>query len=811
MAKVFILFIKLYQKYLSPLKRHPTCRFRPTCSSYAISALKNRGFIVGTFYSLWRVLRCNPFVKGGYDPPPEKSESGSMIMRKVLPVILLISVLFFALTASGQNNSDKTKKSEPGVEKPVAEKKVNSVKPGKTARDIAGKDKKIEKKGVKAAKPVSTADGTAIAPEAVAVKDGSTLKDGSALQAEAKKRTELEQAKTAQGDNDGKIDKGNDKSGQVLTKANRVHSVHTRFNAPASIPAEKDQRLIYENSLYKAEFTTYGGVFKSFILKYKSYREEVVPKKKLKKQQVGLVEQQIDMIKTWSPAFLPFVFEMKIQKQAESVEKHTFYYVANLGNRFQQIEDRIYQQKWKLIKREDSQQKSELTFELETDNPCTPEKLKAGENCFPARIKKKYTLYEGRYDLNLDLLVENISDEKINIDRLVFQVSSLHEGEAGRGFFNPVSTQKEAICYHEDGVSVQPFETIRHGKSDGGCMGGCSGGGCGGCACRRTPSSSSSFAQGARWAGIDTSYFLLAIIKNYPGDDGGCNFEAYPIRENKGFGLIISRLIAGGRKDIEPGKVFYLPYKIFSGPKDTDYLNSVNVTEKIPSSPNQLKEDRESTLSESVDFGILGIIGKPMIWLLKRVYVFFGNWGLSIIFLTILIKLLTLYWTTKSMRSMKKMAALKPKIDALQEKHGNDKAKLNEEMMALYKNEGVNPLGGCLPMFLQMPIYIAWYQALMASVELYRAPLFGWINDLTSTDPYYVLPVLMGIFMFLQQKMSPTTQENQQAKMMMYFMPIMFTTIMLFLPSGLTLYILTNTILGMVHQWYMNHTDDVAA
>ena len=132
---------------------------------------------------------------------------------------------------------------------------------------------------------------------------------------------------------------------------------------------------------------------------------------------------------------------------------------------------------------------------------------------------------------------------------------------------------------------------------------------------------------------------------------------------------------------------------------------------------------------------------------------------------------------------MKKMGELKPEMDKIKEKYDSDKQRLNQEMFALYKRHGVNPLGGCLPMFLQMPIYIALYNTLYASVNLYQQPLFGWVTDLTSPDPYYVLPVILGASMFLQQKLSPTTMDNQQAQMMMYIMPVMFTGFMLFLPS----------------------------
>lgn len=154
---------------------------------------------------------------------------------------------------------------------------------------------------------------------------------------------------------------------------------------------------------------------------------------------------------------------------------------------------------------------------------------------------------------------------------------------------------------------------------------------------------------------------------------------------------------------------------------------------------------------------------------------------------------------------MRKLQALKPKIDALRERYKDDKVRLNQAMMELYKREKVNPFGGCLPMLLQMPIWIALYRTIYSAVELYQAPLFLWIDDLSAPDPYYVTPLLLGVAMFLQQRMSPTTGDPTQAKMMQYLMPIIFTLFMLPLPSGLVFYIFVNTLLSIAHQLYLNH------
>jgi YidC/Oxa1 family membrane protein insertase len=157
---------------------------------------------------------------------------------------------------------------------------------------------------------------------------------------------------------------------------------------------------------------------------------------------------------------------------------------------------------------------------------------------------------------------------------------------------------------------------------------------------------------------------------------------------------------------------------------------------------------------------------------------------------------------------MQELQKIKPKIDELQKKYKDDREKLNEEMMKLYREYGVSPFGGCLPMVLQMPIWFALYRMLSNSVELYQAAFIpGWIDDLSSKDPYYILPVLLGVGTYLQQRITPSTMDSAQAKFMLYFMPIFLTFIMIALPSGLTLYIFVSSVLSILHQIYMNKTN----
>jgi len=212
-------------------------------------------------------------------------------------------------------------------------------------------------------------------------------------------------------------------------------------------------------------------------------------------------------------------------------------------------------------------------------------------------------------------------------------------------------------------------------------------------------------------------------------------------------------------------------------------------------------------LRDTVDFGWFSFISKPLLWLLRHIYGLVSNWGIAIILLTVLVKAATLYWTNKSMRSMKAMAALKPEMEALQKKYGDDRQKMQQAQMELFKRHGVNPLAGCLPMLLQMPIWMGLYRMLSHAGELHQAVFIpGWLDDLTLQDPYYILPVsLMGL-MFLQSKLQPATTDNAQQKMLTYGLPLMFGVMGLWFPAGLTVYITTNTLLGIAHTMYMKRS-----
>ncbi|RMH47617.1 MAG: membrane protein insertase YidC, partial [Gammaproteobacteria bacterium] len=206
-------------------------------------------------------------------------------------------------------------------------------------------------------------------------------------------------------------------------------------------------------------------------------------------------------------------------------------------------------------------------------------------------------------------------------------------------------------------------------------------------------------------------------------------------------------------------------------------------------------------LDLTVDYGVLWWIGQPLFWLMKAFYSLVGNWGVAIILVTIVVKLLLFPLSNAQYRSFAKMRKLQPKLQALKERYGDDRQKMSQAMMELYRKEKVNPLGGCLPLLLQMPVFFALYWVLLESVELRHAPFFAWIQDLSAQDPYYVLPLLMGVSMWVMQKMQPTAPNmDPMQQKIMQFMPVMMTVFFLFFPSGLVLYWLVNNTLSIIQQ-----------
>jgi YidC/Oxa1 family membrane protein insertase len=242
-------------------------------------------------------------------------------------------------------------------------------------------------------------------------------------------------------------------------------------------------------------------------------------------------------------------------------------------------------------------------------------------------------------------------------------------------------------------------------------------------------------------------------------------------------GVIVS---VGG---IAPGTGKRVDTRLYAGPQEQDKLKQI-----------------APGLNLVVDYGWLTLIAAPIFWVLEAIHKVVSNWGWSIIVLTIMIKLVFFPLSAASYRSMAKMRLVTPKLQKLKETYGDDKMRLNQEMMELYKKEKINPLGGCLPILIQIPVFIALYWVLLGAVEMRNAPWVGWITDLSVKDPYYVLPLIMGVTMIIQTKLNPTPPDPMQAKIMM-IMPVVFTGMFLFFPAGLVLYWTVNNLLSIAQQW----------
>lgn len=279
----------------------------------------------------------------------------------------------------------------------------------------------------------------------------------------------------------------------------------------------------------------------------------------------------------------------------------------------------------------------------------------------------------------------------------------------------------------------------------------------------------------AGWAAILQHYFVSAWI---PNQDAENNLYT---RTANGVGTIGYR---GPVTQVAPNSEATITSHLWTGPKDQAAMAQA-----------------ANNFDLTVDYGWAWFIAKPLFWLLTFIQSIVTNWGLAIIGVTIVVKTILYPLTKAQYTSMAKMRMLQPRIQEMRERFGDDRQRMSQEMMKLYKEEKVNPMGGCLPILLQMPIFIALYWTFMEAVELRHAPFFGWIQDLSAQDPYYILPLLMGGSMFLLQKMSPTPVADPMQQKVMNFMPVIFTVFFLWFPSGLVLYWLTSNLITIAQQW----------
>jgi YidC/Oxa1 family membrane protein insertase len=286
------------------------------------------------------------------------------------------------------------------------------------------------------------------------------------------------------------------------------------------------------------------------------------------------------------------------------------------------------------------------------------------------------------------------------------------------------------------------------------------------------------------WVGSIQHHFVNAVVP----EAGTSQRYNYSVRGNVATGSAIGEAVV-----VQPGESRTFTTTTFVGPKLQDQLEEITPSLKL-----------------TVDYGWLTILSQPLFWLLSHAYSLVGNWGLAIIMVTVLIKLLFYKLTESSGRSMAKMRNLQPRLKALQERYKDDRQQLSQAMMELYKREKVNPAAGCLPILIQMPFFLAFYWVLLESVEMRQAPFALWITDLSSRDPLFILPLIMGAAMFFQQKLNPQVGDPVQMKVMQV-MPIIFTAMFAFFPAGLVLYWVTNTVLSIAQQWKINKVVEAEA
>lgn len=369
-------------------------------------------------------------------------------------------------------------------------------------------------------------------------------------------------------------------------------------------------------------------------------------------------------------------------------------------------------------------------------------------------VTKTYTLTKGSYDIAVKTEIKNTSSESINAR--TYNRLTRSEPEKKGGFFDVHSyaTYTGAVLSStENKYQKESFSDISK--------------------------ASTTVQTDNGWVAMVEHYFLSAWIPQGTGS----NLLYTQKNANGSF----STGVVQPEVSLKSGQTMTQQANLYVGPALKDQLEAA--------APN---------LSYTIDYGLLWFISVIIFWAMAHIYTIVGNWGLAIILVTLLIKLLFYPLSAKSFRSMAKMRLLQPKIKQLKERLGDDRQKMSQAMMELYRKEKVNPLGGCLPILIQIPVFIGLYWVLLESVQLRQAPFIFWIHDLSQKDPYYVLPILMGLSMLLQQKVNPSPPDPVQARVMM-LMPVVFTVMFISFPSGLVLYWLTNNLLTVAQQLWVNH------
>jgi YidC/Oxa1 family membrane protein insertase len=382
------------------------------------------------------------------------------------------------------------------------------------------------------------------------------------------------------------------------------------------------------------------------------------------------------------------------------------------------------------------------------------------------KVSKRYGFASEKDTINLEVEIQNTSSREVTL-------------QLGLEWIGRVELKKLADEQNKDYGLKYAF--LKNQKVESKDLGGTGSSGCTpGCSSHKKNIEPFDFSnQGdIKWYAFEGEYFASLMIP--PPLEKNIALTVKGNEKN-----IVSSNLISSPLSIPPQQAIRIPYRIYMGPKEIDQLKELGVgAEKL------------------VDFGFFTVVAKPLLLFLKLTNSFTKNFGIDIIILSILIKIIFLPLTQISFKSMKEMQKVQPEMNRLKEQYKKDKARLQQEIMLLYKRRKINPMSGCLPMLIQIPVFIALYNALQRTIEMRHAPFFLWIRDLSAKDPIYITPLIMGATMVIQQKMTPTAADPAQAKMFM-LMPIMFTFLFLNFPSGLVLYWLVNNVLSIAHQYYM--------
>ncbi len=383
------------------------------------------------------------------------------------------------------------------------------------------------------------------------------------------------------------------------------------------------------------------------------------------------------------------------------------------------------------------------------------------------KIDKVYTFTKGSYLINVRFDITNQSGAPVKLGAAyrILRDGSTPEGES---YFN--HTYTGPVVYTPEGkfekVSFSDLDDdLKSGRDQADYV-------------RRTNSG---------WVGMIQHYFMATWILQ-PKDGasvcgtGVCQMDV----KRRESDHLYSAGVRVPAVTVAPNATQVFDINLYAGPQTYSVINKL-----------------ADNLHLAKDYGKVHIFASPLFWLLDKLHGLVHNWGWAIVLLTIIVKIVLFPLTNASYRSMAKMRAVAPRLQALKEQHGDDRMALQQAMMKMYKDEKINPLGGCLPMLLQIPVFIGLYWALFASVELRQAPWIGWIQDLGRTDPYFILPIIMTVTMFIQTSLNPPPTDPMQAKMMK-IMPLIFSVMFFFFPAGLVLYWVVNNIITIGQQWYIN-------